>query len=177
MARYLIEDELQIRELEGEKIAGTVSNRPHPVTGKLRARWTDLDLYRSAAGGYVLHKVNRSRVWHLPGAAHIRIPGTMAAADLPPDAVYCAVMPPRDGREQCPVIGRRQAYDLAEVVTEEPQYAVFRCADYDAVIGRLAQAFRRISQGAESDPVRQLLAEAARNDPAFAAAAKPVLPI
>ena len=175
MARYLIEDELQMRELEGDLIAGTVSNRPHPVTGKLRARWTELTLYRSDAGGYVLHKVNRSRVWHLPDAKHVRIPALVAASSLPDDAVYCAIMPPRDGREQCRVITAAAVPDM--VLTEQPQFAVFRCGDHDAVIGHLAKAFRRISQGAESDPVRELLAEAARNDPAFAAPGKPVLPI
>lgn len=176
MTRYRLEDELHIREFDGELIAGTVTNRPHPVTGKLRARWTDLTLYRADGGGYVLHKVNRSVVWHLPaGQDHVRIPGRTPVQDLPPDAVYCPVMPPREGRGQCPVIRSQDVPDV--VITEQPQFAVFRCEDYDAVVARLSQAFRRVSQGAESDPVRQLLAEAARNDPAFANAVKPVLPI
>lgn len=173
--RYQIEDEFSVRELDGERIAGPESTRPHPVTGRLRARWTELTLY-GTGGGYVVHKVNQSRVWHdVTGADHVRSPAQVIIDCLPEDAVYCAVMPPRDGREQCPP---RRPYRAGSIVlAEQPVYAVFRCADYAEVIAQLAVAYRRVSVGAENDPVRRLLAEAALNDPAFAAGIKPVMPL
>ena len=176
MARYRIEDELMVHELDGERIAGPVSTRPHPVTGRPRGRWVEFTIYRLDRGGYVLHKVNQSRVWHLPGGSgHVRSPAKVAVADLPRDALYCAVYPPREGREQCPVIHRDDLPDA--VLAEQPQYAVFRCADYGALMHRLTMAFRGMGEGAESDPVHRLLAEAALNDPAFAAGGKPVMPL
>lgn len=176
MTLYRIEDEFQVHELEGDRIAGPVSTRPHPVTGKLRGRWTELTIYKPVSGGYVLHKVSQSRVWHLPsGEDHIRSPAGVAVRDLPPDAVYCAVLPSR-GQGQCPSV-----LPLAElpamVLAEQPQYAVFRCADDGEVRARLAGAYRQVNVGAEADPVRRLLAEAALNDPAFAGGVKPVVKI
>lgn len=180
MTSYLIEGEFQVHPLEGELVAGPVSTRPHPVTGKPRGRWIEWALYRPDSGGYVLHKVNQSRVWHLPsGAGHIRSPAGIAAAELPGDAVYCAVLPGRGGRGQCPVLSSAETYGLGTVLAEQPQYAVYRCADEQEVRVRLASAFRVMEDRnpAEADPLRRLLAEAARNDPAFAAGVKPAVPI
>jgi hypothetical protein len=177
MTLYRIEGEFQVHELEGERVAGPVSTRPHPITGKPRARWTEWVLYKPDSGGYVLHKVNQSRVWHAAGGAgHIRIPAEVRITDLPEDAVYCAMLPARGSREQCPPMA---GADLSLVLAEQPQYGVFRCADEREVRVRLADAFRAMEDRnpAEADPVRRLLAEAARNDPAFAAGTKPVVTI
>jgi uncharacterized membrane protein len=66
------------------------------------------------------------------------------------------------------------------VVTEETQRRVWSCPDHDAVIARMTVAHHK-SDGARSAavsrPMRELLAQAARNDPAFRQAAKPVVQI
>jgi hypothetical protein len=176
MTLYHVEGEFQVHPLEGVLVAGPESTRPHPVTGKLRGRWIEFTIYKPDSGGYVVHKVNQSRVWHAAdAAAHIRSPVEVLITDLPDDAVYCAVLPSR-GRAQCPPLSTA---DLSTVLAEQPQFAVFRCEDEQEVRIRLAEIMRRMEDRnpAEADPVRRLLAEAARNDPAFAAGTKPVVPI
>jgi hypothetical protein len=183
MARFEIEDEFQVFVLDGEQVAGPESTRAHPVSGLPRARWTQLTIYRSNEGVYALHKVNLSRVWHdAGGAGHIRTPAEVSAGDLPEDAVYCGDMPWREGRVQCPArdrgaavrdpfsfsAGRRTpAPARGPVLAEKPEYYVWRCGDPAEVIARLRHAYKRVDHGAESAPVRRLLEEAARNDPAF----------
>lgn len=174
MPQFEVEGEFEVLAFSGVLTGGPVSTRPHPVSGLLRARWTKLALYRKDDGEYVLHKVNYSRVWHGPdGAGHVRAPAQEDFADLPPDAVYCGIMPSREGRVQCP----RQPPGTGLVITELPQYSAWKCPDYAAVIARLSQAYKRVNVGAENGPVHLLLDQAAEADPAFRDALKPVVRI
>ena len=174
MTRYQIEDALEILEFVGERVAGPESTRPHPVSRRLRARWTVLTIYSRADGGYILHRVNESTVWHVrSGAGHVRMPALVPIRDLPDGSVYCGEMPPREGRVQCAPLGHSDM--SGGILLEKPQYNAWQCPDYAAVIGRLAHAYARVNIGAEGEPVRRLLEAAARTDPGFARGGKPVV--
>jgi len=176
-----IEDESVVYEFEGERIAGPVSTRLDPKD-RQRARWMDASLYRKADGTYIFVQASISTVWHAPGgAAHVRKPVRTSRDELPEKTVYCGVLPSRPGREQCPPMTLEESRRRipAEVITEYPQYTVWSLPTHDAVIRRLTVARHRGAGGgssaAVSGPMRELLAEAAENDPAFRGAVKPVV--
>lgn len=174
-----IEDEHQIYEFDGDRIAGPVSTR-HDNRGRQRARWMEATLYRRTDGtGYIFYQVSYSMVWHLPDAfAHIRKPLAAARDALPQRAVYCGVLPSRDGRDQCPPADLGDEPETVSVLTEMPQYKVWTFPDTDSLIQRLTVARHRgdsSTSAATSGPMHDLLAEAAQNDPAFASGSKPVV--
>ena len=165
-------------EFSGEVIA-RVSTREN-AAGRQRVRWFTAVLYRKDDGsdGYVLHQANWSRVWHLDEYAgdHVRKPGAAEHGELPGNAVYCGSLDPRD--RQCPP-GSRQGPPLppgTAVVTELPQHKVTAYPDADAVIRGVLTTRR--GEGsvsvALSDPMGELMDEAAENDPPIAAA-RPVI--
>ena len=130
-----------------------------------------MTLYRKpGGGGYVLHQVNYSRVWHRGGGSpsphvrKVRKPKAVLRSALPERAVYCGSLPGRDGRDQCPPRGSDG--DIA--VIELPQHKVSSHPDADEVV-REAMTVRRgasVSM-ALSEPMRDLLTAAEDNDPAF----------
>lgn len=174
-----IEDEHQIYEFDGDRIAGPVSTR-FDKRSRQRARWMEATLYRKSDGtGYIFYQVSYSIVWHLPDAfPHIRKPLAAARSELPQRAVYCGVLPSREGRDQCPAAVLGNEPDAVSVLAEMPQYKVWAFPDTGSLIQRLTVA-RHSGDGsasaATSGPMHDLLAEAARNDPAFASGAKPVV--
>lgn len=182
--RVRIEDEAVVYEFEAECIAGPVSTRLDPKR-RQRARWMTATLWRKPDNTYVFAQESVSTVWHLPaGASHVRKPVRTAGAGLPDRAVYCGVLPARDGREHCPPMTLEESRDQANVpdlvVTEETQRRVWTCPDRDAVIARMTVAHHK-SDGARSaavsGPMRDLLDQAALNDPEFRQADKPVVQI
>ena len=179
-----IEDEAVVYEFEAERIAGPVSTRLDPRS-RQRARWMTATLWRKPDNTYVFAQESISTVWHLPaGAGHVRKPAWTHRGDLPDRAVYCGVLPVRGDRGHCPPMALEESRDLRNlpdlVVTEEVQRRVWICPDRDAVIARMMIAHHR-SDGARSAavsaPMRELLDQAALNDPAFREAAKPVVQI
>jgi hypothetical protein len=174
-----IEDESVVYEFEAERIAGPVSTR---LDGKdrQRARWMEASLYRKPDDTYVFAQVNHSTVWHAPaGIAHVRKPLEVSRDALPDKPVYCGVLPARPGREQCPPMDLAQSRRAipARVVAEAPQYSTWMLPDWDKVVRRMVLASHRDGSGtsaAVSGPMRELLRQAALNDPAFAGV-KPVV--
>jgi hypothetical protein len=182
MPRVVIKDEHVDYEIDGEIIAG---GPDCPVSTALdarqrqRARWMEATLYRKYDGTYVLHQVNYSLVWHLvDGQGHVRKPAETPWSRLPRNAVYCGFLPPREHREQCPPGGRRGPRGAGRVVlTEMPQHKVSSHPDSHSVI-RAVTVARHGDGGASaavSEPMRELLRQAAENDPAFASGARPVI--
>lgn len=178
-----IADDFQLYRFDGELITEPVSTA-RGRDGRQRPRWLEAALYGRAAGGYVIVQQNLSLVWHLPGGAgHVRKPARVLAPDLPEAAVYCGTIPPKPGREGCPLQeapvladpfgsgGARLPAIPPEVVTELPQRKVLRGADADAIIRQVA-TMRRRGRGTASmelsAPMRELFTRAAQADPAFA---------
>jgi len=171
MTRTVISDEFADFEIAGEVIAGPVSTELD-ARGRPRPRWYEATLYRKPGGSYVLHQVSLSRVWHLHehAGSHVRKPGEASRSRLPASAVYCGSLPARENREQCPPAGPEARSRHGEVaVTELPQHKVSAFPDAEAVIREVMTARRpggSVSV-ALSEPMRELLTEAERRDPAF----------
>lgn len=179
LVRY--EDEDVVYEFTAERIAGPVSTKFDP-RGRQRARWMEASLYRKEDDTYVFVQESFSTVWHLPGGEdHVRKPVTISRQELPAKAVYCGVLPPRREHAQCPEAdlgeSRAPGFIPDEVVFEEVQLRVRGCPDRDSVIGEMVKAHRRngVVSAAVSGPMRDLLDEAAENDPAFRTDTKPVV--
>jgi hypothetical protein len=174
-----IEDESVVYEFEAARIAGPVSTRLDG-RGRQRARWMEAALYRKPDDTYVFTQVNYSTVWHaLAGARHVRRPLEVTRDALPDRAVYCGVLPARPGREQCPPMEllRSRREIPPRVVTELTQHNVWNLPDRDTAVRRMVLASHRDGSGtsaAVSGPMRELLAQAAASDPAFAGV-KPVV--
>jgi hypothetical protein len=169
----------------GELIAGPVTTA-FDHTGTQRPRWLEASLYRRDGHGYVVSQENYSLVWHQPDIprGHVRIPVLKSSSELDPRAIYCGEIPPKPGRESCPPLANATVMNpfsgasagaLMEVlppkvITEAPQRKVFVCPDWRSVIAQIATA-RHGASGQSlslSAPMRELLALAAENDPAFA---------
>ena len=169
MPGYRIEDEFQVYTFAGRRIAGPVSTREPDAPGsRPRSRWMTATLYLKDSGEYVLHTVNESLVWHLPdGIGHVRMPSSAAFGQLTDDAVYCGDLPPREGYEQCAVLPRRGR--PPRIIVEEPQHKVVTLPDWPAVVREVTVRQRGDGSisAAVSAPMRELLAQARQNDPAF----------
>ena len=178
MPRVVIQDEQVDYEIDGDVIAGPVSTALD-AKQRQRARWMEATLYRKPDGTYILHQVNYSLVWHLAdGAGHVRKPHEELWSRLPRGAVYCGFLPPREHREQCPPACRWGPRGAGKVVlTELPQHKVTSHPDYHAVIRDVTVARRGdgSASAAVSEPMRELLRQAAGNDPAFATGIKTVI--
>jgi hypothetical protein len=177
MKHVVISDEFADFEITGEVIAGPVSTELDSA-GRPRSRWYEATLYRKPGGdGYVLHQVSLSRVWHLDSHAdsHVRKPGEAQRRSLPDGAVYCGSLPARRDREQCPP-GARLPDPDGTVVTELPQHKVSAYQDAASVVREVMTARRPNGSVsvALSEPMRDLLIEAEKADPAFRGA-RPVV--
>ena len=167
-----IADEFSDFEIDGEVVAGPVSTR-----GRSGPRWFEATLYRKADGSYVLHVVNYSVVWHLDEHAdsHVNRPEDTPRSQLPPGAVYCGSLSARPGRPQCPPAGRGGPPGAGPVVvTELPQHKMSRHPDVPALVREMMTARRPDGSVsvALSGPMRDLLIQAERNDPAFEGATR-----
>lgn len=173
-----IPDEFHYFEIDGEVVAGPVSTE-YDSRGRRRVRWMEATLYLKADGTYVLHQVNKSRVWHTEdGVGHVRKPEERDAEQLfrGKDVIYCGDLPDR-GRSQCPARPRsRQSPVPARVIVETDQHKAFSFPDEAAVIRKVATA--SYADGsvsvAMSEPMRDLLTEAEERIPAFGTA-RPVV--
>jgi hypothetical protein len=166
MPVVVIKDEFADFVIDGVVVAGPVSTRNN-ASGRGRPRWYEATLYRKAGGGYALHQVSLSVVWHLDEHAdsHVRKPGEARRSELPGDAVYCGSLRPRPDRDQCP---RDDGRGYGTVTTEMPEHKVISYPDATAVVTGVLTARRgELVSVALSEPMRELLLEAEENDPAF----------
>lgn len=172
MTAVQVEDEFQVYKFSGVQLA-YVTTRLDPKD-RQRARWADFTLYRKDDGSYLFYQVSLSLVWHFTdGWDHVKKPEYKYAEDLEDDAVYCGVMPVRANRGHCPVMSLADARRMrkpGEVIREGPQYKIWTFPDAPAVIRRMTVA-RHSRDGsasaATSEPMRNLLNQAALSDPAF----------
>lgn len=98
-------------EFEGEKLAEVSSERAHSP------RWTEMKLYRTDSGKYVLSKVGRSRVLHDPSCTAINDKLNLFVDEFPEGD------PERDKFDLHTCIG--ETYYIDEIVVEETRYWAF----------------------------------------------------
>lgn len=150
----LIEDRGTVHEIDG-KVIGEAGTNPSKL------RWMQITLYRLASGGLLLHRVGYSKVYHdntgrcrtLQG----RVSGSPATVeDLPDDAEPC---------EKCQPAEPEYLGDSESIKFEFPRHTFDSCDTAQDVEDKLAPR-----DGKEmSEPSQNVLDQAARNDPEFAA--------
>jgi hypothetical protein len=168
MSTIRIEQEHHDTEFEGRQIAKVATpNFP---------RWVEMTLYSLDTGGYVLHRIGQSMVYHAAGgvcgdgesASRTAGCARITVDDLPDDAEpckFCEPPAPVDLPTRLPVL------------FEQPRHTIDRCADPATVIKRITRARHRgsgITSSVISRPVKDLLTQAMVNDEGFAHAPKPV---
>lgn len=145
------------RTWDGELIAQTRSNGP--------LRWAEFYLYVLPAGGFVVHRVGASRVYHTKDTRCVLSSGGQMGEpssldELPDDAEPCWNCKPPS-----PLL----LPDGAVVRFEQKRHTVRECEDPEDVVKTLIsyrEGNRRVTR--MSGPVRELLRQAARSVPEFA---------
>lgn len=143
----------RVIEFDG-RLLGEVSSRRAGAP-----RWTELRLFRTAAGAYVLEKIGASVVVHAPGCPEM-------LGDLPRFQEIHPGADPSDGSfwfcERC---GDRAVRDITSLLIEANRYWAIIADDPAQIVDSL---YRR-KNGARSMPRMSLdlLDEAGRNDPAI----------
>jgi hypothetical protein len=119
-------------------------------------RWTEMTIYKTAGGSYVLEKVGKSLVTHMPGCKEIkgRYPRFQEAhpGDDPDDGyVYCACVP--------------STYDFTRLLAEEDRYWAMVAQEP----ARVVDALHRKREGEQHLPriALQLLEQVSLADPSF----------
>lgn len=163
MALVRIDTRHLVTEFDGEIIAGPVSTGYEP-------RWVEFTIYRRLDGpaGYVVHKKASSWVYHTSDttcmtAAGRPSGGTATVDDLPDEAVPC---------ERCQPPAPVDLRDDEPIRFEFPRHTIDRCPTAGHAVERLTTMNPRNGGRAVvvSEPVEELLAQAAVNDEGFAQA-------
>jgi hypothetical protein len=164
------EDSHQAYEWEGTLVAAVSTHRPG------RARWLEMKLYRLDSGGYLLHRLGYSVVYHEADGpcAHKGEPVTVER--LPDAATRCANAPlPRAPRCEPP-----WPDDLADdeaVVLEQVRHTIDQGHDPGSIVARASTAHHRkdaVTSRGIPEPVKEMIRIAASSDEGFAAfAAQP----
>ena len=106
MPSHQVRDGARLISFEGDLLATTSSRRDESP------RWTEMSVYRTEKGSYVLEKVGRSIVTHTPGCKEIigTIPRFQEEhpGDDPDDYVYHGCVP--------------EEYDFTELLIEADRY-------------------------------------------------------
>lgn len=151
---YRVRDSAEFLEFDGTKLADV------STMSDLSPRWTQMELYKTTDGQYVLHIIGASVVYHRHhGPCNSGV--ETVAADLPDDAEPCFKCNP-------PELDKLSDADLVDF--EEDRYASHICPDATAVISQLRNP--RSSGGRSSGSIsglgQRLLANAARVDDGIA---------
>lgn len=146
---HQVRDSGRTLQFEGDRLSHSSSRRQNST------RWVEMDLYRTAAGQYVLSKVAVSLLYHLGTCAvvnehHLR---PVAAATLVFDAVPC---------ERCDPSG---VEDNAQVYPEIDVYRAQVCVDAADVVAALERRDPNSKQIYLTRVAQALLEEAALSDP------------
>jgi hypothetical protein len=149
MTTYTIKDATHSVQFDGELLAEVSTETDTAV------RWTELELYRTYHGLYLLHRIGQSLVYHRPGTCNF---GSKTSWDkVPEDAEPCSVCNP----------SVPEAPAEYEVWLEQPRHHVDRCATPEAVEeALLMKRPGKASTGSRflSSPARKLLDLAGKND-------------
>ena len=118
-----VRDDGRVITFEGVRLAEITSKRPNA------SRWTDMALYRTDSGKYVLTKIGRTIVLHDPACPEI-----VKRLNLFMDE-YPEGDPERDGFDLHPCIG--ETYYMDEILVEQTRYWAFIADSSDAVVEAL----------------------------------------
>lgn len=169
MPLYRAEDSHQAYEWEGTEIASVTTQRPR--RGDWRPRWMEMRLYRLDSGGYLLHRLGCSVVYHA-ASGPCSFKGEKAFVDaLPDDAVRCEDAPLPQG----PVCVPPWPQDLADdeaVQLEQIRHTIDQGPDPYAIVERASTANHHkegVRSVGISQPVKELIRKAAACDEGFAA--------
>jgi hypothetical protein len=84
---FHVRNQLEVIEFEGKQISGATTERPEDP------RWTEINIYKTAGGSYVIQRIGRSVVYHVHGSECNY--GIATRVDkLPEDAEPCNVCNP-----------------------------------------------------------------------------------
>jgi len=101
---YRVMNHLEVIEFNGRLIATASTERQDDP------RWTEIKIYRTDSGRYVVHRTGRSVVYHhLDGPCNFGI--ATRGRDLPPDAEPCRPTNKRQGRSCLPPAMDADAFD------------------------------------------------------------------
>lgn len=106
MATHLVRDGSRLLQFDGVLLGAVSSKR------ETSSRWSEINLYRTEGGSYVMEKVGRSIVTHVPGCSDIigEIPRFQVEhpGDDPDDYQYHDCVP--------------EVYDFTRLLSEEDRY-------------------------------------------------------
>jgi hypothetical protein len=122
VAEWKVRDGNRLIQFEGICLGKVSSRRPESP------RWTDLSLFKTNGGSYVLEKLGMSIVLHMPGCPHIlgvlpRFQDTYAGADPDEGYQYDDCVP--------------DTYDFTQLLVEEPRYWATIATDPNEIVAAL----------------------------------------
>jgi hypothetical protein len=164
-----VEDRHSATEFDGDLIAEVSTRKPDST------RWVEIRLYHLAdEAGWLVHRVGQSLIYHQADGATCKTStqrpsgDTATAKDLPAEAASC---------DRCQPPWPEDLAEDEKIRYEFPRHTIDRCETPAQVIRRLTVSHQRGSgmrSTMVSEPVSDLLRQAAENDPDFARAEKPV---
>lgn len=151
-----VRDGKRLLTFDGELLASISSRDSYD-----KDRWTDMAVYRTTGGSYILEKVGRSTRLHMPGCKDI-------LKELPLFQQAHPGEDPESGYSWCelcsPPIG--EEYDFPSLLVEEDRYWATLSPDAEVIIDALwrkREGYRRLPKISVD-----LLTELTLVDPAFA---------
>lgn len=147
---HQVRDGSRLLTFEGDLLGYVSSHRPG------QSRWTEMSVYRTTGDTYILEKVGRSIVTHMPGCTHIIQTIPRFQAEYPG-------RDPEDGFEFCDCVP--DEYDFTKLLVESNRF----WATTSPEPARIVEALYRIRDGVRTMPriSLTLLEEVSKRDPDF----------
>jgi len=114
-------DGRRVITFQGELVASASSANPSS-----NGRWTELRVYRSKGGSWIVEKVGRSTMVHIPGCDRVQ------SDKLPRFQEAHPGQDPDDGYVYCECVG--DEYDFTTLLVEEDRYWASVCDSVDALV-------------------------------------------
>lgn len=84
---FHVRNQLEVIEFDGNMISGATTERANDP------RWTEINIYKTTGGSYVIHRIGRSVVYHVRGS-ECNYGIATNVTKLPEDAEPCATCQP-----------------------------------------------------------------------------------
>lgn len=123
MTTHKVRDGSRYVQFDGTQLAAVSSERPNAP------RWTELELFRTDSGKYVLSKVGRSKVLHMPGCPRVFQRLSHFVEEFPQGE------PERDGFTYDDCVPTE--YILDDLLVEQTRYWAFVADEPGAIIESL----------------------------------------
>jgi hypothetical protein len=119
--QHTARDGRRVITFQGELVASASSANPSS-----KGRWTELRVYRSKGGSWIVEKVGRSTVVHEPGCERVQTEKLPRFQEAHPGH------DPDDGYVFCECVP--EVYDFTTLLAEEDRYWASICQDVDALV-------------------------------------------